>query len=93
MELDANDNGSLSQSEWSGTSRMFRDMDLNRDGIVRRDEFLRSYPGLSAQFRAMDIDRNGRLARSEWRGDRRLFTSADRNRDGSVTWEEFSASM
>ena len=68
-------------------------MDLNHDGLVRRDEFLRAYPGLGAEFRAMDYDRNGRVSRSEWLGPRRIFDRSDRNRDGMVTLEELSREL
>jgi hypothetical protein len=40
-DLDRNDNGSISRSEWRWTTLSFRTKDANHDGVVSRDEYYR----------------------------------------------------
>ena len=79
----------------------FQGLDLNRNGVITRDE----WRGTDASFRANDWNRDGVLSgdevrpdgrrpeqffRKDWKGDLREFDKADTNHDGVLSAEEFA---
>ena len=86
--LDSDNDGRISRAEWHGTAERFDVLDLDRNGILTRNETNRSEPPADL-FASVDVDRNGSIARSEWHWSPRSFTERDANRDGRLSRAEF----
>ena len=86
-DLDRNNDGVLSRSEWRGQGTNFRDADRNRDGVISRDEYGTVYGDNGAY--------DGGYARGNYGGvsasdpPARRFSGYDRNRDGVITVDEY----
>jgi len=95
--LDRDRDGAIDRAEFTGEADLdqdredrFRDLDLNHDGRVSRDE----WHGARAVFEALDGNRDGVLTRAEaegsgWSGERDEFASVDVNRDGAISMDEW----
>ena len=69
-------------------SEIFDILDENRDGMIRREEFLRKKTEIF--YRALtDLDRDQRLNPGELNLTPEAFTDADLNRDGKLSGAEF----
>jgi hypothetical protein len=69
-DLDADDNGRLTQQEWYYDIQTFRRIDRNRNGVVSREEFLGLdlVGGRWDPFDNLDANRDGVLTRDEVAG-------------------------
>ena len=90
-DLDYNNDGVVSRSEWHGGTNEFNALDRNRDGRLSRYEVVGSQPTFTTynEFRDLDFNRDGRLARNEWHWSNASFNQRDTNRDGVITAQEF----
>lgn len=92
-DLDRNNDGYLSVSEWPRDARNFDLFDRNNDRRVSRSEFQnRDFDRrdvLEDRFAEMDGNRDGRLSRSEWWGGLTAFERMDRNNDNYLSRSEF----
>ena len=90
-DLDYNNDGYVSRSEWHGGAREFDALDRNHDGRLSRYEVVGSNSSFNTydQFSNLDYDRDGNLSRAEWHGSNRSSNEADANRDGVVSRSEF----
>lgn len=92
-DLDRNNDGILSRSEWRGQGTNFRDADRNGDGVISRDEYGSVYGDNGA------YDGNYASGNGNYGTDRnpvsandppsRRFGGYDRNRDGVITIDEY----
>jgi hypothetical protein len=92
-DLDYNNDGWVSKSEWHGGTSEFNWLDKNRDGRLSRFEVVGSQPNFTTynEFQNLDINRDGRLARNEWHWSNASFNRADANRDGIITAQELES--
>ena len=81
--LDRNGDGVISRSEWPHDTAAFDYLDLDRNGVVSRDEFRLE------RFRREDRNGDGSITRAEWSGDDESFSRRDANRDGRISREEY----
>jgi hypothetical protein len=74
------------RQEHRARSDRFDRLDVNRDGVITRDEMNRGH-GKRETIKRSGYDRNGdnKLSRSEWPGSSSEFSRLDRNRDGLLT--------
>ncbi len=104
--MDKNGDGAISRAEYMAfhaaearerTERVFRALDLRRDGRIAGDE-LRG--PRAAELARCDLNRDGAVTRDEFldcqrrlaeRWGERIFRAADRNGDGTITREERTA--
>lgn len=95
--MDRDNDGVITRAEWLGTEEGFRQLDVNRDGVLSGDEVRQiAEPGRGSQVDELRVvfdraDTNGdrRLSRSEWYGNSSTFTRLDRNGDGVISRGEF----
>lgn len=90
--LDRNDNGYISQNEWTGNDRVFDRVDRNNDNRLTRTEVRRwdedRQERLADRFRDSDDNRDRRLSQREWWGNDLAFERLDGNGDHYLTWRE-----
>jgi Ca2+-binding EF-hand superfamily protein len=102
--MDRNGDGIITQAEWRGSARAFRNHDLNGDGrlsgaevrrLMNEDDADQNRPEFddwtNEGFRYVDRNRDGRISRAEWFYDLASFRRADRNNDNVLTRVEFLA--
>jgi Ca2+-binding EF-hand superfamily protein len=85
--LDADNNGSVSESEWDGTLDAFDRLDLNRDGRLSAAELGSVRP--PTPFATVDSNRDGRIVMAEWPWSRRSFIRQDTDSDGVISRGEY----
>ena len=90
-DMDWNNDGRVTRSEWHGGTADFNWLDRNNDGVLTRFEVQGAETSFDTwdQFTNLDYDRNGTLNRAEWHWSNASFTSRDRNRDGVISRQEF----
>ena len=90
-EMDWNNDGRITRSEWHGGAEDFNWLDRNNDGVLGRFEVQGAQASFDTwdQFTNLDFDRNGSLNRAEWHWSNASFVSRDRNRDGIISRQEF----
>jgi hypothetical protein len=100
-EMDRNNDGVVTRSEWRGSEQSWRVHDWNSDGILSGDEVrtgaVRDDNSVSAEqetgiwddredtFENLDVNRNNRIERGEWHGTYDSFQWLDRNNDGTLS--------
>jgi len=94
-DLDTDNDGVITRSEWRGSMATFRTYDLNGDGVISRAEFREQNIGdgrdnRGDEFESLDANNDGRIQRREWDGNNTEFNSLDRNRDGVLSRWEFN---
>ena len=87
--MDLNGNGVISRTEWKGDKKSFGRLDVNNDGKLMREEFVKRYDDLAQNLNGMDRDHDGQLTREEWHGDKKAFAGLDNDRDNLVSFAEF----
>ena len=92
VTLDRDGNNRITSQEWPYDRETFIRVDLNRDNILTRPEFLAAADDTagSSRFDQLDSNGNGRIERYEWRGTRDAFDYLDRNNDGVLTRNEIA---
>ena len=89
--MDANGDGTISQSEWTGGAEAFTRLDTNSDGSLTREELASARGGRGGFGRGManmDANNDGRVSRDEFRGPAEAFDRLDANSDGYLSSEE-----
>lgn len=93
VQLDADSDGFVALSEWTGGSETFGSLDRDGDAVITRNEFFaRGTTRLKSReesFRELDADKDGRLSASEWKWGEQTMSVLDRNGDGFLTRREF----
>jgi Ca2+-binding EF-hand superfamily protein len=86
--LDTNNDGRVSRSEWHGATLLFNALDKNRDGFLSRSEMVgtEAPPDL---FTSVDVNGDGNITLQEWHWSRQSFDQRDANKDGRLSQEEF----
>ena len=93
--IDMNNDGWVSRSEWHMSNADFNRLDANRDNRISRFEFendtaaYNDYGDSPAQFNAFDVNRDGWLTRTEARMTSIQFDRFDANRDNRISRFEF----
>ena len=90
-DMDWNNDGIVSRTEWQGGTSEFSVLDRNRDGRLNRFEVAGSNTSFTTynEFQNLDFNRDGKLARNEWHWSNRSFQTQDTNRDGVISAQEF----
>lgn len=90
-DMDWNNDGRVTRSEWHGGTADFNWLDRNNDGALTRFEVQGAEASFDTwdQFSNLDFDRNGTLNRAEWHWSNASFAARDRNRDGVISRQEF----
>jgi hypothetical protein len=93
-DMDWNNDGRVTRTEWHGGTTEFNRLDRNRDGALTRFEVQGAEASFDTwdQFNNLDFDRNGTLSRAEWHWSNASFSTRDRNRDGVISKQEFDVS-
>lgn len=94
-DLDTDNDGVITRSEWRGSMVTFRQYDQNRDGVISRAEFRDQTTGEDRDsrdddFAYLDSNNDGRIERREWNGNNTEFNALDRNRDGVLSRAEMN---
>jgi len=76
-DLDMNNNGVLSMSEYPGTRNQFRSVDSNNDGVLSRSEAVSHTWVVSRN--SMDRNNDRLFGGNEWNTGSRSFTNMDRD--------------
>jgi Ca2+-binding EF-hand superfamily protein len=88
-DYDTDRDGSVSTSEWNGTTEDFARLDANDDGSLSPRE-MASYLQVGVDpFAEMDANHDNYLSPSEWREHSHSFRKFDTNKDGMLTRDEF----
>jgi Ca2+-binding EF-hand superfamily protein len=101
QNMDRNNDGQITRSEWRGAARSFEVHDWNNDGVLSGDELS---PGSARvgrtiqdedfevleQFEYLDVNNNNRVELREWHSTAAAFDQLDANNDNFLTRAEFS---
>lgn len=93
--IDMDNDGWVTRSEWNMDAADFNRLDLNRDNRISRFEFENNTAGSSTfryspeQFNTFDVNRDGWLTRPESRMTGLEFDRFDANRDNRISRFEF----
>jgi Ca2+-binding EF-hand superfamily protein len=96
-QLDRNNDGAVSRSEWRRDRDTFDRLDRNNDGVIARNEF----PGLANDtrwddrppFADLDWNRNGVITAGEWKGAADDFRALDTDNDGVLSEREYRQNL
>jgi len=89
--LDVNGNNRVTRDEWHASQEAFTWLDVNRDGVLTRQEV--EGEGADQQsdlFARLDVNRNNRINPTEWQWSRASFDRLDVNKDGVLTRAEMA---
>ena len=93
VQLDADSDGFVALSEWTGGSETFGSLDRDGDAVITRAEFftrgVTHYKSREESFRELDSDRDGLVSASEWKWGGQAMSVLDRNGDGFLSRREF----
>jgi hypothetical protein len=100
--MDANNDGVISRTEWSGSRQSFETHDWNNDNVLSGDEINEATArrgrtvddeayDLMDSFDYLDVNNNGRIDPREWHGTVAAFNRLDVNRDDVLTREEIAS--
>ena len=93
VQLDADSDGFVALSEWSGGFETFDSLDRDGDAVVTRTEFFTRgttrYKSREESFRDLDADKDGRVSAREWKWGEQTMSVLDRNGDGFLSRQEF----
>ena len=93
VQLDADSDGFVALSEWTGGSETFGSLDRDGDAVITRTEFFTRgtarYKSREESFRDLDADRDGLVSASEWKWGEQAMSVLDRNGDGFLNRREF----
>ena len=93
VQLDADSDGFVALSEWTGGSETFGSLDRDGDAVITRTEFFTQgtprYKSREESFRELDADKDGLVSASEWKWGEQAMSVLDRNRDGFLSRKEF----
>ncbi|MFL6291112.1 MAG: EF-hand domain-containing protein, partial [Thermoanaerobaculia bacterium] len=96
VQLDADSDGFVALSEWTGGSATFDSLDRDGDDVITRAEFFTRgatrYKSREESFRELDSDRDGLVSASEWKWGGQAMSVLDRNGDGFLSRKEFRCS-
>ena len=90
--LDANNDGRISRSEWHGAMLLFNALDKNRDGYIARAEMVGTEPPPDL-FTSIDVNGDGNISLAEWHWSRTSFDQRDVNKDGRLSQTEFRGAV
>ncbi len=86
-ELDRNNDGVVSRSEWQGSTDAFNHLDLDKNGSLSAEEVNHHFK--ADGFQELDSNSDGSVSRAEWPNSSRSFKALDRDGDGKLTRDEF----
>lgn len=90
VRLDRSQNDAIEMAEWPGKKRDFRYLDMNRDGVISREEFMsRNARWWNLVFESLDFNGNRMISRDEWMDTDLEFDRLDRNHNGGIERREF----
>lgn len=92
VQLDADSDGFVALSEWSGGFETFDSLDRDGDAVVTRTEFFTRgtrYKSREENFLDLDTDKDGRVSAREWKWGEQTMSVLDRNGDGFLSRQEF----
>ena len=88
--LDVNGNNRVTRDEWHASPEAFTWLDVNRDGVLTRQEVEGADADQGDLFARLDVNRNNRINPAEWQWSRASFDRLDVNRDGVLTRAEMA---
>lgn len=91
-DLDQNNDGRVSRSEWHGSRAVFDALDANHDGVLTRAEAVGTTGDSNDEFRNVDVNGDGFVARNEWHWNAAAFDRLDANHDGRLSRQEWDNS-
>ena len=94
--IDADNDGWVTRSEWNMGNADFSRLDANRDNRISRFEFESDAASQSSRFdrfASVDANHDGWLVRSEWRGAEAAFTRLDTDRDNRLSRAEYDGEV
>jgi Ca2+-binding EF-hand superfamily protein len=94
--LDKDGDGKISQDEFTGPKPRFARLDVDGNGFLTLEEFLKAPEPPAApdaaprppRLRLLDKDGDGRVSRQEFNGPARLFERLDANKDGYLSIDD-----
>lgn len=92
VQLDADSDGFVALTEWTGGSGTFDGLDRDGDAVLTRTEFFTRgvrYKSREERFRELDADRDDRVSASEWKWGAQTLSVLDRDGDGFLSRQEF----
>jgi Ca2+-binding EF-hand superfamily protein len=87
QKYDSDADGKLTLTEFRLGRTFFEGLDLDKNGIVTRDEAIRALQQqpVEVDLVSLDTDRDGFVTRREWQGDQAGFDKLDRDNDGVLS--------